>query len=96
MEVLEIGSVIVLGILMQFVSAILGPRVLSIVSMLLIVIAAGVAAFLTYHAFNSQYAGIGQDAQELAIGFGIVAIVLWLSHALMRKLFLAMARASHA
>lgn len=96
MEYGEILCVVLLGALIQFVAAILGPKMLNFASILLILAAAGAAAYLVHLALNAQFAGIGADAQALAINFGTIAALFVVGHYFMRWLFRCMARCSHA
>ncbi len=96
MEYGEIISIALLGAVIQFVAAILGPKVLNFASILLILAAAGVAAYLVSVALNAQFAGIGADAQSLAINFGVLAGLFMAAHYGMRSLFQCMARCSAA
>jgi hypothetical protein len=96
MEYGEIACLVGFGVLVQFVAAILGPRVLTFVSALLFLAAAGAAIYLIYLALNAEFAGVGADAQELALDFGIIAFLYLLGHYFVRGLFRRMARYSHA
>ena len=86
----------VLAVLVQFVAAILGPRALKVVSILLILAAAGVAVHLGNLALNTEFAGEGADARDMATNFGAIAVVATLAYFAMRGLFRCMARASQA
>ena len=92
----EVLCVSALAVLVQFVAAILGPRALHVVSVLLILAAAGVAAYLGNIALSSEFAGEGADAREAATNFGFIAVFATLSHFAMRGFFRCMARASQA
>jgi hypothetical protein len=96
MELNEVACVVALGVLVQFVAAILGPRVLTAASLLMILGAAAVAGYLVYEAVGANFAGIGQDAQALATVFGGIAVGLIITHFIMRALFRGMARMSQA
>lgn len=92
-ELICIGA---LAVLVQFVAAILGPRVLHAVSILLILTAAGIAVYLGNIALGTEFAGEGADAQEAATNFGLIAILATISHFALRGMFKCMARASQA
>ena len=95
MEFGEILGIVLLGAVIQFVAAILGPKVLNFASILLVLAAAGAVAYLCFAAFNAQFAGIGADAQSMAVEFGTIAALLIATHCSMRWLFQCMARCSN-
>ncbi len=92
----ELATIGALTVLIQFVAAILGPRALHLVSVLIILAAAGVAAYLGSLALNAEFAGEGAEAYEAATSFGLIAVFAILSHFAMRGFFKRMARASQA
>jgi len=96
MEIVEIVSLALMGIAIQFVAAILGPGVLRFASILLVGISLAIAAYLAYMTVTAQFAGVGQDAMSLGINFAVLGALLWVGHLLMRKWFMAMARAARA
>ena len=92
-EVLCAGALI---LLLQFVAAILGPRALKVVSILLILAAAGVAVYLGNLALNSEFAGEGADARDMATNFGAIAVLAIIGYFAMRGFFRCMARGCQA
>lgn len=96
MEIAEVISLVLLGAVIQFFAAIIGPRALHVVSVLLILAAAGAAAYLLYFGIQAKFAGVAADARNMAINFGLLAAGFLAVHLFMRWLFKAMYRASHA
>lgn len=81
---------------LQFIAAIIGPGALKFVSVLAILGAGGMAAFAFYLAQTTPYPGEQTDNFEHALQFGIVAVVLLVTHLIIRAMFRSMARASAA
>jgi hypothetical protein len=81
---------------LQFVAAIIGPGTLKFVSTLAVLAAAGLAGYAFYLSQTTAYPGEQGDNLHHAIQFGGVAVALLVSHLIIRGLFRAMARASHA
>lgn len=95
MGINEVLFVAAIAIVVQFLAAILGPRPLHIVSILIIMAAGALALYLANLALDTQFAGVGSDARDAATNFGLVAVAVTIGYFLMRGLFRCMARASH-
>ncbi len=83
-------------VVLQFIAAIIGPGALKFVSYLSILAAVGLAGYAFYIGRTTPYPGEQTDSFEHALQFGIVAVVLLVTHIIISALFRAMARASTA
>jgi hypothetical protein len=81
---------------LQFIAAIIGPGALKFVSGLAILAAVGLAGFALYQHITIPYPGESSDSLEYAMQFGVIAVLLLVSHLIIRGMFRAMARASAA
>ncbi|MDO9382199.1 MAG: hypothetical protein Q7T86_04980 [Hyphomicrobiaceae bacterium] len=81
-------------VVLQFIAAIIGPGALKFVSVLSILGAAGLAGYALYIGQTTPYPGEQTDSFEHALQFGIVAVVLLVTHLIISGLFRSMARAS--
>jgi hypothetical protein len=92
----EIAFAVGLGLLLQFLAAILGPTPLKVTTALLVLAAIAGAAVVGYVGFQSGSAGILHDAIVNVVSFGLIAVALWLGNTFMKRWFMAMARAARA